>query len=380
MPFAFLRDRDYWYSRLPYYSETEHRWQQQEPPQKDLLSHSILLIGDAGHPSLDGKDPILHLIHEQLSIYKQDLTVIFLGDNVYPKGLPDKHSALRKISEDRLTAQLDLFKNFDGRLIFLSGNHDWNRGRANGFEYVTRQEKYIENYTNRIDVFLPSNGCPGPKTIKLHENLYLIVINTQWWVQRGYKPIGISAGCEAQSEMHFYELLEQALESLAEKQVIIAGHHPLFSNALHGGRFTLKHHLFPLTALHGKLYFPLPVAGSLYPLYRRFFGAYEDMSFPPYKRMRRKLLSIVKKYRNIVYAAGHDHNLQYFHQHDNHFIVSGSGSKTSFVHKGGKASFTHAQKGCFRLDYYKNQELWLHVLEPANSYAGHQEVFRKKLN
>lgn len=375
----FTYDNDYWHSHLPYYRKSEKDWQQRQVPPEDTLVHSVILVGDTGHPVLGGKDRVLNMLARQIVARPEKQTVIFLGDNIYPKGLPAEGHGLRKLSEQRLVAQLDVFHDFSGRLVFLSGNHDWNRGRSDGYAYVMRQEKFVKDYTRRPDVYLPASGCPGPKTIALTDDLYLVVINTQWWVQRGFKPIGNTYGCEAQSESHFYELLETALDSLQGKKILIAAHHPLYSNALHGGRFTLRHHLFPLTAVHKKLYVPLPVAGSLYPLYRRLFGAYEDMAHPLYRRMRKKLLSIFRKHSNILYAAGHDHNLQYFHRHGNHFVVSGSGSKTSFVHKGGKASFTYAQQGCFRIDYYENGEWWLHVLEPLNDAGETREVFRKQL-
>ncbi len=145
----------------------------------------------------------------------------------------------------------------------------------------------------------------------------------------------------------------------------------------------MKHHLFPLTSAHKKLYIPLPFAGSLYPLFRKIFGAYEDMSHPRYRRMRKGLLSIFKRHHNLIYAAGHDHNLQYFEKGHRHYIVSGSGSKVSFVHKGGKASFTHAHRGLFRLDFLHNGETWMSVLEPdlksSSRHADPIVMFRKRL-
>ncbi len=379
MAVRFEYNNDYWYSKKPYYKESEKNWRDQILPSEDRLSHSVLLIGDTGHPAMDGQDEVLNMLSRQIAVLPEKMTVVFLGDNIYPKGLPAVNHGLRRLSEQRLRVQLDVFKNFPGRLIFLSGNHDWNRGRSDGYDYVIRQEEFIREYTRRADVYLPTGGCPGPVTLDLTDNLALVIINTQWWVQRGFRPIGADYGCKAQSETHFYELLDASLKSLAGKHILVAAHHPLYSNALHGGRFTLKHHLFPLTAVHKKLYVPLPLAGSLYPLYRQFFGAYEDMSHPRYKRMRKKLLQLFKGYKNLIYAGGHDHNLQYFHRYDNHYIVSGSGSKTAYVHKGGKASFTHAHKGCFRIDYYQNGECWLHIIEPTDVTGTSQEVFRKKL-
>ena len=140
----------------------------------------------------------------------------------------------------------------------------------------------------------------------------------------------------------------------------------------------MKQHLFPLTDANKKLYVPLPIAGSLYPIYRRYIGSKEDMSHPLYKRLRKRLIDIFKKYDNLIYAAGHDHNLQYIFKHNQHFIVSGAGSKVKHVQKHSDAIFTHAHKGFYNLSFYEN-ETWLEVFEPhKNKEEGHL-VFRKKM-
>ena len=374
--------RDHWRSKQPYYSRLERKWH--DLPALDLseVDHSVLLIGDMGLPSLESEDPVLKLISGQMRLHEPKTTVLFLGDNIYPRGLPPEGHRLREISEKRLKAQLDLFTDFGGHVHFISGNHDWNKGRSNGYAYALRQEAYVEQYLQRPNVFLPDQGCPGPVLIDLTEDVLMIVINTQWWVQRGIRPIGKAYDCEAQNENHFLQLLNKAFTDNRHRKILVAAHHPLYSNALHGGKFSMKHHLFPLTAAHKKLYIPIPFAGSLYPLYRKFFGAYEDMSHPRYRRMRNGLLSIFKHHHNLIYAAGHDHNLQYFEKGSRHFIVSGSGSKTAFVHKAGKASFTHAHRGFFRIDFMHNGDVWMSVLEPDLSSRTKQEptvMFRKKL-
>jgi hypothetical protein len=160
--------------------------------------------------------------------------------------------------------------------------------------------------------------------------------------------------------------------------VLVAAHHPLYSNALHGGKFTIKQHIFPLTAAHKRFYIPLPIFGSLYPFYRKLYGAHEDMSHGKYKKLRKRLLRIMNRYSNVIYVAGHDHNLQHFEVQHNHYIVSGSGSKTAFVKKGGKATFTLEELGFFVLNYYSNGDVWLEALavgEPNEAAV----VFRKKL-
>jgi hypothetical protein len=90
-------------------------------------------------------------------------------------------------------------------------------------------------------------------------------------------------------------------------------------------------------------------------------------------------LRILHQYNSIFYVAGHDHNLQYFQVKGNHYAVSGSGSKTNFVAKGGKASFAHENKGFMVLDQYQDGSIWLRVLEPALA-AGDEPVLAFQKN
>ncbi len=140
--------------------------------------------------------------------------------------------------------------------------------------------------------------------------------------------------------------------------------------------------LTPLTAANKRFLVPLPILGSLYPFYRKHFGAYEDMSHSKYKKMRKRLLRIFNQHSNIVYVAGHDHNLQHFEVRQNHYIVSGSGSKTSFVKKGGKATFSLENLGFFVFNFYKNGELWMeaHAVLQSGDIPEDPVVFRKKLD
>ncbi|MDB5263570.1 MAG: metallophosphoesterase, partial [Adhaeribacter sp.] len=336
--------------------------------------HSVALLGDPGNITDADNDPILVLMRKWINYAGPDGTLIILGDNIYPTGLPPTAGHKRDLAERRLKAQLDTFKHHLGRVIYLSGNHDWNKGRSNGFPFVLAQQEYILKELNKPESYLPLNGCPGPVSFNLAPGLQLIIINTQWWVQRGVRPIGKNFNCTVESEADFFMQLEALLHLHRHDCVVLAAHHPLFSNAQHGGRSTVKQHFFPLTAAHKRLYVPLPLAGSVYPVYRKYFGASEDMAHPRYRRLRKKLLRLLHSHQNIIYAAGHDHNLQYFPVKGNHYLVSGSGSKTAFVKKGGKAAFTHEHKGFMVIDYYSRHDVWLRVMETPTLLGQTAEV------
>lgn len=311
----------------------------------------IFLIGDTGSIAVNKPDVVLQTL---TSHFNNDIAsaAIFLGDNVYPRGLPAPGHLLRKDAEALLNAHHQALKDYSGKVLFLAGNHDWNKGRKDGFDYVIRQEKYLEELFGGKNIFLPTNGCPGPTEINITPHVAIVVINTQWWMQSGVRPIGPQYDCRVSSEDEFFVELEKILEANKHRHVLILGHHPVYSYAIHGGSFQLKHHIFPLTIYDKDAYIPLPIIGSLLPLYRKFVGAKEDMSHPRYRGLRTRLKGLFAKYTNLIYAAGHEHNLQYICKNKNHYIVSGAGSKLKYVIQDGKhLEFGIKAKGFFKLRF-----------------------------
>ena len=317
---------------------------------REKRPYEVFLIGDTGSINRHKPDPVLETLKCHLD-KDQHSAVLFLGDNIYPRGLPPTPNILRKDAESTLIAYYDALKDYHGKVLFISGNHDWNKGRKDGFEYVLRQEKYLEKLFGQ-NVMLPSQGCPGPSEINVNENVTLVLINTQWWLQPGFRPVGKECGCRVSSEEEFFEHLIKILEDNKDKRVIIAGHAPVYSYALHGGRYKLRHHIFPFTIYHRKAYVPLPFVGSLLPIYRKIFGAREDIAHPRYRHLRKRLIEIFKTHKGIIYAAVHEHNLQHITKDSNHYIVSGAGSKLKYVLQEGKnLKFGMKAKGFFKLKF-----------------------------
>ena len=90
-------------------------------------------------------------------------TLLFLGDNIYPKGFPNgKYPEEHALAQNKLTKQLELSKNFKGKTIFIPGNHDW----YSGISGLERQAKFITNYLNDKKAFLPQKNC-GLEELKI---------------------------------------------------------------------------------------------------------------------------------------------------------------------------------------------------------------------
>ncbi|MES2388321.1 MAG: metallophosphoesterase, partial [Bacteroidota bacterium] len=147
----------------------------------------IVLIGDCGAVKTDGTDLVLNSLAKLLPS-KPNSAVIFLGDNIYPEGLPPEEDENRAKAESRLKAQLQAVEKFPGKKVFISGNHDWQKGKADGLEYVLRQEAYVNAFFGDKEVFLPAGGQPGPVEINFSAALCIVVINTHWWIHKD-KPV-----------------------------------------------------------------------------------------------------------------------------------------------------------------------------------------------
>ena len=310
----------------------------------------VYLIGDTGAPILKGVDPLLHTLKKHLEIAKaEDKALIFLGDNIYHAGMHAAHHHQRKNDEAKINAQLEAVKEFAGIIAFIPGNHDWNEGKKEGAAYLKRQEDYIESILGP-EGFIPDDGCPGPVHIELSEAISILVIDTQWWLQKHGRPDGANSPCNVKSEVQFIEQLSKAINAIApSKQVIVVGHHPMYSNGSHGGHFTFKDHLFPLTMIFPKLYIPLPIVGSALPLYRKLVGSRQDIPNRKYQELIQAMESIFSNRENLIYASGHEHNLQYTKQMGFHHVVSGAGSKTSALIMDENILFGKAVNGFARI-------------------------------
>ena len=337
----------------------------------------MYLIGDAGDAEGGKTPPALSLLEKKLKRAERNASVVFLGDNLYPDGLAPEENAMEKqADEQKLKVQLDILRSFKGRIFFVSGNHDW---YTYGIEGLERERKFIEKHLGRDDVWFPDPGCGDPKEIDLTDDLTLVLIDSQWWLSNWKGIPEINEGCEVKSREVFRTFFEDAIKGNRQKNIVIAMHHPLFSNGPHGGQFTAKEHIFPLTQLHENLWIPLPVIGSVYPFARATAGARQDVAHPDYRDLRDLMLSIVQKNGSYIFAAGHEHSLQYMERDDQYFIVSGGGSKRTAARLGNNAFFSYGGQGFSQLDFYEDGSVWVQYWA-ADAPGGEGEVvFRKQI-
>ncbi|MEQ5790293.1 metallophosphoesterase [Muricauda sp. NFXS6] len=312
------------------------------------VEHTFYLIGDAGKSPIGNLNPTLKNFKKVLDRADSNSTTIFLGDNIYPAGLPDKKDSTIAYLEAKshLDAQLRTLEDFQGKKLFIPGNHDWYN---EGLVGLKREEEYVEDVLDYNDAYQPENGCPIEK-IEINEKVMVIAIDTEWYLVNWDKHPTINDECEIRDRGRFFEELESLIKKNRDKTVIIALHHPIFTYGSHGGQFSFKQGLYPSG---GKV--PLPILGTAINLLRKTSGATaEDLSNKRYDELRNRILTLSQYSDKIIFASGHEHSLQYIEEYGKPQIVSGSGAKTGATRLLNGSKFSTGRTGYAILKIYKD--------------------------
>ncbi len=372
--FAFLVTSESVFSQKVFYTSKVDKTNTFIGADSSGLLYTVYLIGDIKQ-SETGKNNLSELSN-YISKADSNSAVIVLGDIIYPLGLPDSSNTKYAEAEHDLKQVLNSFNNYKGNVYFIPGNHDWANGRKQGWKYVTNEERYIEDFNPHKNIYLPNNGCPGPVEVKLTNDLTLIIIDSQWWFQKNSKPQGDNDCGFANSDDLFLQI-EDALKRNKDKKVIFAAHHPLYSVGEHGGYFPVSYLAFPLLEIKNWMYIPLP--GFLYTDYRKYLGDVQDLANPDYKYFRETLINIFSNYPNVIYASGHEHNLQYFSKDSLHHIISGGGGDASYIaRKSNKTDFACQCPGFVELSFFKNGDVNATYISTYNTDNA-KVIYSKKL-
>jgi hypothetical protein len=312
------------------------------------IRHRVVLIGDAGYFLED--DPTLASL-DRWATEVDSSTVLFLGDNVYNKGLTDKD---REKGEQILGQQLAAT---DVRKIVIPGNHDWGFLPKNyNAQSILNQQAFIDSWPGGNAEFIPKDGCMGP-TIRIlrpgeaeTKAVVFIAMDPTPWIKED-----IREACPgAMSPEEQLIALDDALTRYRDEFVLLASHYPMLTGGPHGGLtygFLADMIVTPLGWMMG---------GGL--------NTYEE----DYADWITRTQEVLRRNPPAVYAAGHDHNLQILESGDvaGIYIVSGAGARdrVSTVTDIPETIFAHAAEGFVVVDFGEREgtpAVVLRVIEPV---------------
>jgi Omp85 superfamily domain/Calcineurin-like phosphoesterase len=323
--------------------------------QEDTITQRIVLIGDAGQLT-NGKHPVVDAVRNFIKLDKKT-TVLFLGDNLYKHGLPDDQSDDYTSARAVLDSQLSVADGTPAKVYMIPGNHDWENGSRGGFDAIIRQQLYVDFIGKKNVKYYPEDGCPGPVEVNLGNDVTLILFDSQWWLHPYDKP-EIESDCNCKTKDELITQIGDIAARNSKKLVVLACHHPFKSNGMHGGYYTLKQHIFPLTDMKKSLYIPLPVLGSIYPIARSVFGTPQDLKHPNYANMVQQVSEAIKASApNLVFVSGHDHNLQLIKDSSYNYIVSGGGCKQNRTSKSKNSLYNSTSMGFSVMEVSKNKNV-----------------------
>jgi len=307
----------------------------------DLILHRLYQTANIADINADSK--FIHHLDSLLSQHNDQASLLINGDLF--KGNIGKQDSIKINNLLSLSGALT-----KGKLIILAGNRDWDDSGKDGLKKVKKLEKYVRSFDYENVVWPLKKGCPGPKTIKLDDNVLLVTFNTQWWNHPFNKPGPQDADCNIATTDNFLEELEDALDDNSDKNVIIAGHYPIISLGEYGGHIPFQKHLFPLD----DLYIPLPVFGSLYAGYRQNIGNSRDIINENFAEIQQHLQNIISHRNSLIYLSGHERNLQILQKEQNYFINSGAPTRGKYIANDSDALLAEDKAGVIELIYYKS--------------------------
>jgi hypothetical protein len=330
---------------------------QESFPTDKKVVHTFYLIGDAGNGIFKGVTNNSNSLENILNDANKNSTLLFLGDNIYPLGMPKKADLNRSDAEKKMQNQIDFASSFKGKTIFIPGNHDW---YSNGVEGLKREQEFIEKQLGK-NSFLPKNGCPI-ETIKITEDIVLIIVDSQWYITDWDKNPTINDNCEIKTRALFLEEFKNQIKKARGKTTLVAIHHPMFSDGVHGGNYSFESHLKPF-----------PVLGTFKNLIRKTSGISDaDLQNKWYGELQKNLSATAQQNDKVIFVSGHEHSLQYIAKDKLHQIISGAGSKTTATKSSSPNNFSYGKLGYAILDVFTDGSSFIRFIEAENNSVAFQ--------
>ncbi|MBU2995527.1 hypothetical protein KO500_03745 [Cellulophaga baltica] len=315
-------------------------------PSNKKIKHTFYIAGGMGD-LVNGAPNAIQALKKELANANANSTLLFTGDNV------SKYKDNWENDKKLIRQEVALASNFKGNTIFIPGNNEWK-------SYNTRDVEKIEDFLDEFDAddikFFPKNACPIEHKV-INDDLDLILIDSNWFISNWSQLENINKKCsEINTRRRFLEEVEGYINDGQGKNIVIAMHHPIFSNGKYAGKETFKTHMTPA-----------PIIGTVLNTVSEYGGfSSDDLMSRKYEFLRMILSSLAKASDRITFVSGHEESLQYLTGGNVHQIISGSLTQNTATKRtedkinaiGGtlkyEGQFTYGKKGFAKLVYFDN--------------------------
>ncbi len=328
-------------------------------PSKKEIDKTFYLIGNAGKSGKEASKSIQSLKKYLAQNNSEDSYVLFLGNSFYPSGMQPKDEAAKQEAINSMELQLDALEGYKGKVVVLPGNRDWKSG-VDGLEL---EEDFLKKHFDDADVLQPNNGC-GLESIDINENVHLLALDTQWFLEDWEDYSKMNDKCDIKTREKFFIEIEGELKKNANKTIIVAMYHPLITYGEHGGKYPLIHKDFFSTFIK-----QVKIQGAI---------SKQDRYNERYNNLMSRLQVLTKDLDRLVFVSGLDESLQYIEDGSVKQIVSGSGSGATAAALGQFGEFVYGGEGFARLDVEKNGASEVRFFK-ANDDASSEILYQKEI-
>ncbi|MGB3151884.1 MAG: hypothetical protein WBB27_14595, partial [Maribacter sp.] len=300
----------------------------------------FLLLGNSGAKSSGMNDDLYVHVEKRLKTYNQDDYLIFLGDNIKNNML--ENAAIKQ----QLGAITQLLRSLTGNKLIIPGEREWKEKGGKGLDAV---ETYFEDNLLDGENYQPEKGCPI-ETIDVDDQIELIIVDSQWYVQNWDRMPKINDKCEIKTREQFLIELRDKIKKASHKTVLLAMHHPLYSNGFHNGYLPSSILLNPTSENAF-----MPIIGGIWSALRTQGGiSQQDRLNPMMNELMSEVESALRQAPRAFLLSGHEQALEYIEQDHVRQIVSGTSSASRGATLAKNGHFSSGSIGFAELRLFKD--------------------------
>ena len=269
-------------------------------------------------------------------------TFVAIG-NITQQGYPPKKKDRKEVETFLQQELMQPLEAFNGNVILMPGKNEWNK---NGHENLDDLESFIQD--NSEIEFWPNDGCPREIENLEMDNVELLMIDSQWFLEDWDDHLYLNNKCDIKTRDEFFAKFKDDLKDEQNKTVIVAVHHSIL---------TLSQQNF-IENIGG-----LTVEDYYSTLRQKYAGTLETLA---------------SQFPDVIFVSASDRNLQYVFDDGIPQIISGAASeKLDGVRKAKDGQFASKAHGFARLTVYKDRSSVVEFYETDNGTP--KKLFEKEI-